>query len=43
MGVDVEYIQEDKPLGTLNAIRLGMESLKIMSNPLSGTGMWWLI
>ena len=28
MGVDVEYIQEDKPLGTLNAIRLGMESLK---------------
>ncbi|MEN6592926.1 MAG: nucleotidyltransferase family protein, partial [Methanobacterium sp.] len=28
MGVDVEYIQEDKPLGTLNAIKLGMESLK---------------
>lgn len=28
MGLDIEYIQEDKPLGTLNAIKLGMESLK---------------
>lgn len=25
--VDIEYIQEDKPLGTLNAIKLGMDSL----------------
>ena len=27
MGVDVEYVKEEKPLGTLNAIRLGMEHL----------------
>ncbi|HTX60916.1 MAG TPA: sugar phosphate nucleotidyltransferase [Methanobacterium sp.] len=27
MGVDIEYIQEEKPLGTLNAIKLGMDSL----------------
>lgn len=26
-GVEIEYIQEEKPLGTLNAIRLGMENL----------------
>lgn len=26
-GVKIEYIQEEKPLGTLNAIRLGMENL----------------
>lgn len=27
MGVKVEYVKEDQPLGTLNAIRLGMEQL----------------
>ena len=27
-GVKIEYIQEEKPLGTLNAIKLGMENLK---------------
>ena len=27
-GVRIEYIQEEKPLGTLNAIKLGMEHLK---------------
>lgn len=25
MGVDIEYVREEEPLGTLNAIRLGME------------------
>ena len=25
MGVKIEYVREEKPLGTLNAIRLGME------------------
>src|SRR5690606_32019555 len=28
MGVKVEYIQETEPLGTLNAIKLGMDSLE---------------
>ncbi len=27
MGVEVEYVKEDEPLGTLNAIRLGMEHI----------------
>ncbi len=27
-GVEIEYIMEDEPLGTLNAIKLGMENLK---------------
>ena len=27
-GVEIEYIVEDEPLGTLNAIKLGMENLK---------------
>jgi len=27
MGVKIEYVEEDKPLGTLNAIRLGMEAV----------------
>jgi NDP-sugar pyrophosphorylase family protein len=27
MGVDVEYVREEQPLGTLNAIRLGMEHM----------------
>ena len=27
-GVDIEYMEEDKPLGTLNAIKLGMDSLR---------------
>ncbi|BAW32303.1 MAG TPA: sugar phosphate nucleotidyltransferase [Methanothermobacter sp.] len=26
-GLKIEYVEEDKPLGTLNAIRLGMEAL----------------
>jgi NDP-sugar pyrophosphorylase family protein len=35
MGVKLDYVQEDKPKGTLNAIRLGMEFVKddvIVSN-----------
>jgi NDP-sugar pyrophosphorylase family protein len=28
MGVKVEYVEEDEPLGTLNAIKLGMECVK---------------
>ncbi|MCI5866830.1 MAG: sugar phosphate nucleotidyltransferase [Methanosphaera sp.] len=28
MGVEVEYVKEDQPLGTLNAIRLGMEHIR---------------
>jgi len=35
MGMKLEYVQEDEPRGTLNAIRLGMESVKddvIVSN-----------
>lgn len=27
-GVKIDYVEEDKPLGTLNAIKLGMEHLK---------------
>lgn len=27
MGVTIEYVKEEKPLGTLNAIRLGMEHM----------------
>ena len=27
-GMDIEYVIEDKPLGTLNAIKLGMEQIK---------------
>ena len=27
-GVKIEYIVEDEPLGTLNAIKLGMENLR---------------
>jgi NDP-sugar pyrophosphorylase family protein len=27
LDVDIEYVQEDEPLGTLNAIKLGMDSL----------------
>ncbi len=28
LGVEIEYVEEDKPLGTLNAIKLGMDRLK---------------
>lgn len=28
MGVNIEYVQETEPLGTLNAIKLGMDSLR---------------
>ena len=27
LGVKIEYVEEDKPLGTLNAIKLGMEAV----------------